>query len=305
MPYHQPPTALTIAGSDSGGGAGIQADLTTFAALGVHGGCAVTAVTVQDTTGVHGIHSVPLDVVIAQVDCVVDDLDPAAVKIGMLGEAAVAIAVAELAASGRLRQLVLDPVLVATTGQSLAGDGVATALRDHLLPHAALITPNPDEAAALLGTSPAATVDEQAEQARALLSLGPRAVVVTGGRAPTLGGVDQGHRVEGIDRVDILADATGIHVFRSPEIVTRNDHGTGCTFASAAAAFLARGEELPDAVVSARAFVRHALSSAASWRLGRGRGPVAHVGTAFFDLPAAASRLTTANPPTTTQGAPR
>ncbi len=269
----QPPTALTIAGSDSGGGAGLQADLTTFAALGVHGASAVTAITVQDTTGVHGIHLVPTGVVLAQVECVVADLHPAAVKIGMLGEAVVAVALGRIAATGRLPRLVIDPVVASTSGHSLAGDGVADALRQHLLPHATLITPNADEAAALLGTSPADTVDEQAAQAGALLALGARAAVITGVRAQTRGRAD---------RVDILADATGTHVFRSPEIDTLNDHGTGCTFASAAAAFLARGEELPDAVLSARAFVRHALRRAAPWRQGRGRGPVAHTSTAFF-----------------------
>lgn len=273
-PRSQPPTALTIAGSDSGGGAGLQADLATFAALGVHGASAVTAVTVQDTTGVHGIHVVPVDVVLAQVDCVLTDLRPAAVKIGMLGEAGLVLAVAGLAADARLPLLVVDPVLVSSSGHSLAADGVTQALRGRLLPHAEVITPNTDEAAALLDTPVATSIDEQADQAGALLALGPRAVVVTGGIARSMSGTD---------RVDILARANGTHVFRSPEIRTDNDHGTGCTFASATAALLAHGEPLHDAVLSARAFVRHALRTSAGWRLGAGHGPVAHTRTAFFE----------------------
>ena len=282
-----PPVVLTIAGSDSGGGAGIQADLATFAALGVHGASAVTAVTVQDTTGVHRVHALPDDVVLAQVDCVLADLAPTAVKVGMLGEARLALAVARLAAAGRLPRLVVDPVLVSTSGHSLAAAGVTLAIRDHLLPHAALVTPNPDEAAALLDVGPARSVDEQADQAGALRALGARAVVVTGGTART---------ATGTDRVDVLADAAGTHVLRSPEIATENDHGTGCTFASAAAAFLARGESTHDAVLSARAFVRHALRTSAGWRLGAGRGPVAHTRTTFLEPP-------TSTP--TSQGAPR
>ncbi|AXG13017.1 bifunctional hydroxymethylpyrimidine kinase/phosphomethylpyrimidine kinase [Intrasporangium calvum] len=286
-----PPVALTIAGSDSGGGAGIQADLATFAALGVHGASAVTAVTVQDTTGVHGVHALPVDVVLAQVDCVLADLAPTVVKVGMLGEARLALAVARLAAAGRLPRLVVDPVLVSTSGHSLAAYGVTQALRDHLLPHAVLVTPNTDEAAALLDVGPARSVDEQADQAQALRALGATTVVVTGGTVRTAAGAD---------RVDVLAQAAGTHVFRSSEIATDNDHGTGCTFASAAAAFLARGESTRDAVLSARGFVRHALRTSAGWRLGAGRGPVAHTRTTFLDPPA--STLTS---PLTSQGAPR
>ncbi|WP_076259036.1 bifunctional hydroxymethylpyrimidine kinase/phosphomethylpyrimidine kinase [Intrasporangium flavum] len=266
-----PPVALTIAGSDSGGGAGVQADLATFAALGVHGTSAVTAVTVQDTTGVHAVHQLPADLVVAQVEAVLRDLAPAAVKVGMLGSAEVVEAVAALAAGGRLAPLVVDPVLVATSGDPLAGPGVPAALADRLLPHAALVTPNVDEAAVLLGRPPAEGVDAQAEHARDLRgALGCGAVVVTGGAVAT---------PRGTDRVDVLVDAGGTHVLRSREVATRNDHGTGCTFASAAAAFLAQGADPPDAVRRARAVVRRALLTSASWRLGAGRGPVAHTHT--------------------------
>lgn len=283
-----PPVALTVAGSDCGGGAGIQADLATFAALGVHGTSAVTAVTVQDTTGVHAVHPVPVDVVLAQVECVLSDLRPSSVKVGMLGGADLTLAIAHLARAGRLPNLVVDPVLVATSGHALAGDGVAGTLATDLLPWSALITPNTDEAAALLGAAPPTTIEEQAELALALRGLGARAVVVTGGAAPS---------ATGTDRVDVLADPDGLHVLAGPEIPTENDHGTGCTFASAAAAFLARGESTRDAVLSARAYVRHALRTSAGWRLGAGRGPVAHTRTASFE--------TIPTQPTTSQGARR
>lgn len=269
-----PPVALTIAGSDSGGGAGLQADLATFATLGVHGSSAVTAVTVQDTTGVQGIHLVPSDVVVAQVRAVLTDLRPAAVKTGMLGDTATTRAVGGLAAQGLLPQLVVDPVLVSTSGHALASDGVTAAMREHLLPHAAVVTPNTDEAAALLGCAPATSLDAQVEHARALLDLGCRAVVVTGGRYGEAGGRSA---TAAPVRVDVLATTVGVQALTAPEITTANDHGTGCTFASAVAAGLALGLATFPAVEAARTFVRAALLEAAAWRIGRGRGPVSHV----------------------------
>lgn len=277
MTAQTPPVALTIAGSDSGGGAGIQADLTTFAAFGVHGTSAITAITAQDTTGVHDILSIPADLVVAQVQAVLTDLPPAAVKVGMLGDPGVARAVAQLAATGRLAGLVVDPVLVSTSGHCLAAEGVVRVLVDELLPHATLVTPNADEAAALLGRSPATDLDEQVDQATALLDLGPRTVVITGSALQTDAGAD---------RVDVVASRDQVQVLRSPQIDTDNDHGTGCTFAAAAAATLARGEAVLDAVLTARAFVRLALRSSASWRLGAGHGPVAHTIPTFFGVPA-------------------
>jgi hydroxymethylpyrimidine/phosphomethylpyrimidine kinase len=288
--------ALTIAGSDSGGGAGIQADLATFAALDLHGASAITAVTVQDTTGVHGIHPVPVEFIIAQVEAVLRDLNPAAVKVGMLGDETATRAVADFARAGRLARLVVDPVLASTSGHSLAASGVTRALLEDLFPHATLITPNTDEAAALLGTRPAASVDEQVDQARSLLRAGPAAVVITG--AVAVG-------PDGVERVDVLAArcSGGVRVLRSPEILTTNDHGTGCTYAAAAAAYLARGESVHDAVRSARSVVRRALHTSAAWRLGRGRGPVAHTAAAFL-----VHSLTVPSAPDlapTTQGATR
>ena len=258
-----PPVALTIAGSDSGGGAGIQADLATFAALGVHGTSAITAVTAQDTTGVHDIHAVAPEVVLAQIEAVLGDFRVGAVKTGMLGQSAIVRAVTGLAERGRLPNLVIDPVLVATSGQRLTSPG-ATAQLLALLPHATLVTPNAHEAATLLGSPIASTLDECADQAAELLALGPRGVVVTGA-------------VHGDDRVDVLVTPTDTRLLRGPAIETTNDHGTGCTFASAAAAMLARGAPLGEAAAQAHGFVRTALRTSAGWRLGRGRGPVSHL----------------------------
>jgi hydroxymethylpyrimidine/phosphomethylpyrimidine kinase len=258
-----PPVALSVAGSDSGGGAGIQADLATFAALGVHGTSAVTAVTVQDTTRVHGIHPVSVDVVVAQVDAVLRDLPVSAVKTGMLGDAAVVHAVTALAAAGRLPNLVVDPIIVSTSGQRLTTPEATEAL-GALMSHACLVTPNAGEVAVLLGVPVASTLDEHVDQAKALQSLGPRGVVLTGAAI-------------GPDRVDILVTARDVTAVRGRAVDTRNDHGTGCTFASAAAAWLALGADLSEAVTAANSFVRSALVASAGWRLGRGRGPVSHL----------------------------
>jgi hydroxymethylpyrimidine/phosphomethylpyrimidine kinase len=220
-------------------------------------------VTAQDTTGVHGIHPLPAAVVLAQVEVVLDDLPVAAVKTGMLGEVEVVRLLTRLAAQGRLPNLVVDPVLVSTSGQRLT-TAAATAQLRALLPHATLVTPNAQEAAALLGTRVATTLDEYADHAAALLALGSHGVVVTGA-------------VDGDDRVDVLVTHTATRLLRGPAIETANDHGTGCTFASAAAASLARGAALGEAVAMAHAFVRTALEASAGWRLGRGRGPVSHL----------------------------
>lgn len=276
-----PAVALTIAGSDSGGGAGVQADLTTFAALGVHGTSALTAVTVQDTTGVHDIHLVPAHIVVAQVRTVLDDLPVRAVKTGMLGDAQTVHAVAALAAAGLLPNLVVDPVMVATSGHRLASDAAALALRD-LLAHAQLVTPNGDEAAALLGTDVATGLDDQVDQARALLGLGPAAVVVTGG-------------VDGRDRVDVFVTQSGMVHLRGPAVDTTNDHGTGCTFAAAATAELARGAEVRAAVNTAHELVRAALRQAAPWRMGHGRGPVSHVAAGYPAYPTTSAHPTRRN----------
>lgn len=232
-----PPVVLSIAGTDSGGAAGLAADLATFAALGVHGACVVTAVTAQDTTGVRAIHPVPLDVVAAQLDAVLTDLDPVAVKTGMLATAEVVRLVAERCAD---RILVVDPVLVATSGAVLAGDDVVRAYREHLLPVATVATPNADEAAVLDGHL--------------------RTWVRTDREGDVL------HRV-GHPPVPLPHEV----------VETDNDHGTGCTYASALAAHLAHGADLERAAREAARFVVRQLHTGSTWDLGIGRGPIAHV----------------------------
>lgn len=236
-----PPVVLAIAATDPGGGAGLAADLTTVAALGVHGACVVTAVTVQDTLAVRSVHPLPLDVVAEQIEAVLDDLDPRVVKTGMLGSAAVVRLVADRC---RGRVVVVDPVLRASTGAVLAGDGVVAAYRDHLLPVAAVVTPNADE-------------DE-------VLGRGHGAAVLRTGS----GGPDVLHR-PGHDPLEIVQE----------RVDTTNDHGTGCTHASALAAYLALGHDLPAAARRAADFTAHRLTAGASWDLGRGRGPIAHIST--------------------------
>lgn len=252
-----PPVALTIAGTDSGGAAGVAADLATFAALGAHGACAVTAVTAQDTLGVHRVVQLSAEDVQAQVDAVLDDLPVAVVKTGMLGTAEVAAVVAGLP---RDLPLVVDPVLVATSGSALGDEAVVRAYRDLVLPCATVVTPNLDEAVRLAGADPG---DPHREVALALHALGP-AVVLTGG--------DPGRDV----CVDVVVAQGRVHELAHPAVPTANDHGSGCTFSAALAVSLARRRPLPDAVRDAQGFVAHALRVAAGWRLGRGRGPVAH-----------------------------
>lgn len=253
-----PVVALTIAGTDSGGAAGVAADLTTFAALGAHGACAVTAVTAQDTTGVHRVVQLSGHDVQAQVDAVLDDLPVAAVKTGMLGTPEIAKVVAALPA--RL-PLVVDPVLVATSGAELGDAAVVAAYRDHVLPRATVATPNLDEALRLVDADGDASVEDVA---RALHALGP-AVVLTGGDT------------DASTCRDVVVDRRGrVQVLEHDAVPTSNDHGTGCTFSAALAVRLARGESLAEAVAAAQSFVAAALREAAGWRLGRGRGPVAH-----------------------------
>jgi len=264
-----PAVALTIAGSDSGGGAGLQADLKTFAALGVFGTCAVTAVTAQNTLGVGGVHPVPAAFVLAQVEAVLADLDVRAVKTGMLGAGEVVAAVAGLAAEGRLPQLVVDPVMVASSGDRLLEQAAERAYVELLLPHAAVLTPNLLEAQVLLGAS-IATLAEQREAARALGALGPRVVVVKGGH-PTA------DADAAADAVDVVWDGRELRELRAPRVDTRNNHGTGCTFAAATAAALARGASVDDALDRAKAYVGRALAGGATWRLGGGHGPLDHL----------------------------
>jgi hydroxymethylpyrimidine/phosphomethylpyrimidine kinase len=266
-----PPVALTIAGSDSGGGAGIQADLVTFAALGVHGASVLTALTAQNTRGVDAVHVPPVPFLRAQFDAVLSDLPVVASKTGMLATADNVRVVADLAARGRLHNLVVDPVLVSATGARLLDPGAEQAYVDELFPQALVITPNSREVAALLGRE-VVSVSDAVDAARELGRYGPWWVVVKGGHLRGSG--------TGDDAVDIVLEAmTGeVTELRQPRIETRNDHGTGCTFAAATVAMLARGADVRDALRAAKAFVHAGLVSSAGWKLGAGQGPVGKLG---------------------------
>jgi hydroxymethylpyrimidine kinase/phosphomethylpyrimidine kinase len=255
-----PPVVLTVAGSDSGGGAGIQADLKVFAALRCYGASVLTAVTAQNTQGVQEMLPLPSAIVGAQLDSVLDDLPVAAVKVGMVASAEAAGAVAARARAGRLPQLVLDPVLTATTGRRL---GVVAAI-ERLLPHAIVVTPNVDEAAALVGW-PITTPTDMAGAAAQLASAGPAYIVITGGDLP-----------DPREAVDVVWTDGGARFLKGRRVPTRNTHGSGCTFSAAIAAQLAHGIAVPDAVSFAKSYVSRALAGAAQWRLGAGSGPLDH-----------------------------
>jgi len=256
--------ALTIAGSDSSGGAGIQADLKTFAALEVYGASVITALTAQNTQGVKAVHMVPPDVVAAQMRAVAVDLDVGAVKIGMLGTAAIIAAVAKGLDDFARVPLVLDPVMVAASGDPLLDEDAVDALGQALIPRATLITPNLAEGAALLGEGIARSEAEMTAQARRLLALGAEAVLLKGGHG------------EGPEAVDILIDGDGEMRLAAPRVPTRNTHGTGCTLSAAIAAELAKGASLRQAVAAAKSYVTAAIGAADQLQIGKGRGPVHH-----------------------------
>lgn len=259
-----PHVVLSVAGTDPGGAAGLAADLATFAALGAHGTCAVTAVTVQDSTRVSRVLPLSVDDVTAQIDAVLIDLPVRAAKVGMVGSAAVAIALGE-----RLDHLplVVDPVLVATSGGVLGDADVVAAYRDHLLPRATVVTPNRHEASALTGLAS----DSAAEDLALAVHRFGAAVVLTGGDD----GLSEQQRCR-----DVVVDRDGtLTSLEHQAIRTRNDHGTGCTYSAALAVHLAGGRSLVDAAAAAQAFVADALRESRGWNLTRGRGPVAHTRT--------------------------
>src|SRR5262245_26336671 len=255
--------ALTIAGSDSSGGAGIQADLKTFSALGVYGASAITALTAQNTLGVEAVHAVPPDFILKQIETVARDLDVGAVKIGMLATRGLIEAVAHGLDCFPGVPVVRDPVMVAASGAPLLDEDAVETLRAVLIPRASLITPNLPEAAKLLGESAARTEAEMLAQAE-VLRRGAGAVLIKGGHG------------EGEKAVDILIDAEGELRLEASRVKTRNTHGTGCTLSSAIAAELAKGAVLRAAVVAAKAYVTAALEAADALRIGKGRGPVHH-----------------------------
>ncbi len=258
------PIAVTIAGSDSSGGAGIQADLKTFAALGVYGASVITALTAQNTKGVTGIHDVPPDFISAQIDAVFFDLDVRAVKIGMLSHPAVIEAVAAGLDRHRQTKIVLDPVMVATSGDRLLAPEAIEVLRRELIPRALLITPNLPEAAALLDAPIAASETMMREQGERLLALGAKAVLIKGGHAA------------GAESVDLLVEPTAVARLASERVATKNTHGTGCTLSAAVAAGLAKGQRLAEAVREAKAYVSAAIGAADRLHIGAGHGPVHH-----------------------------
>jgi hydroxymethylpyrimidine/phosphomethylpyrimidine kinase len=257
------PIAVTIAGSDSGGGAGIQADLKTFSALGVYGASVITALTAQNTKGVLAIHQVPAEFIAAQIDAVFSDFAVGAVKIGMLGHAGAIEAVAAGLVKYGARNVVLDPVMVATSGERLLRPDALEALRK-LIARANVVTPNLPEAAALLGVSPARDEGEMLEQARKLLELGADAVLIKGGHG------------SGPESVDLLVEPAGHTRFSAERAKTANTHGTGCTLSAAIAAGLAKGDLLGEAVGEAKTYVSRAIAAADRLGIGSGTGPVHH-----------------------------
>jgi hydroxymethylpyrimidine/phosphomethylpyrimidine kinase len=269
----QPATALSIAGSDSGGGAGIQADLRTFSAFEVHGTTALTAVTAQNTVEVTGVAVIEPDMVARQIDAVLDDFAVAAVKTGMLAHPTTVERVATYARDGLLPHLVVDPVLVSSTGHRLMHDGGVRAYREALVPHARIVTPNLAEAAVLCDVDLAdvTTLDDMLALGRMILALGPTYVLVKGG-----------HFAEGsvtsARAPDLLVSADEVVALDAPRIHTRNDHGTGCSLSAAICAGLARGRDVDAATRDAKSFVLAALQGAADWTLGRGHGPIDHLG---------------------------
>ena len=256
--------ALTIAGSDPSGGAGIQADLKTFAALGVYGASVVTALTAQNTQGVSAIHDVPADFVAAQIEAVYADLAVGAVKIGMLSRSDTIVAVAKALARRRARNVVLDPVIAATASAELLAKDAIETLRREIIPWSLIVTPNLPEAAALTGASLARNETEMAAQAREILSLGARYVLIKGGHG------------EGEDSVDLLIGQREAVRLSAKRVETKNTHGTGCTLSAAIAAGLAQGRDVVATVQDAKAYVTAAIAHADELSVGHGRGPLHH-----------------------------
>ncbi len=267
------PIALTIAGSDLGGGAGIQADLKTFAVFGVYAASVVTALTAQNTRGVRSLHAPPPGIVGAQIDAVLEDFAVAAIKIGMLGSAEIAVVVAERLSTQRAWEhrfgtdgagafIVYDPVMIASSGDALSSAGFAEAITRELLPLVDCLTPNLAEASMLLGEPIARSEADMGRQGEALLRLGPKAVLMKGGH------------LDGGEAIDLLVKEDMIRRFAAPRLASKNLHGTGCTLSSAIAANVVLGLALPEAAAAAKAFVRQAIKRGRDVTLGAGAGPL-------------------------------
>jgi hydroxymethylpyrimidine/phosphomethylpyrimidine kinase len=258
------PIALTIAGSDSSGGAGIQADLKTFAAFGVYGASVITALTAQNTQGVRGVHRLPPAFVTAQCDAVFDDLDVKAVKIGMVAEFSIIEAIVSALTRWKPNNVVLDPVMVASSGDRLLPAEAVEGLRKHLIPMVTLVTPNLPEAAALLNEPVASDEAAIRKQGERLLAMGARAVLIKGGHG------------QGAESIDYLFHGDDVIALRAPRLATGNTHGTGCSLSSAIAAGLAKGETLEAAVRHAKTWITAAIAAADRLGIGKGKGPIHH-----------------------------
>ena len=258
------PIALTIAGSDSSGGAGIQADLKVFAAFGVYGASVITALTAQNTTGVSGIFDVPAAFVTAQLDAVFSDLAVDAVKIGMVSRSETIAAIVEGLDRWKPKAVVIDPVMIATTGARLLDNSAIEQVRRDLLPRAMIVTPNLPEAAALVDEPVATNRAAIERQARKLIRLGCPAVLIKGGHD------------SGPESIDYLVSAEGMKAFAAPRVQTQNTHGTGCSLSSAIASGLARGQPIETAIDHAKRYVSAAIAAADTMKVGRGKGPIHH-----------------------------
>lgn len=264
--------ALTIAGSDSGGGAGIQADLKTFAARGVFGVSVLTALTAQNTVGVQSVFEIPPGFIAQQIDSLASDIGVDAAKTGMLSSAPIIATVAERIRYHHLLPLVVDPVMVAKSGDALLRDDARDALIQQLLPLATVVTPNLHEARMLCGFA-ITRLAEMRRAAQAIHRLGPRNVVVKGGHLP-----------DTADAVDVLYDGASFQEFRAPRVETKNTHGTGCTFASAIAAELAKGHNIADAVRIAKDYLTQILRASAKLQIGHGHGPMNHMALLISEI---------------------
>jgi len=258
---------LTIAGSDSGGGAGIQADLKTFSALGCYGTSAITTITVQNTLGVTAIHPIPADIVRGQVVAVLEDIKPSAIKIGIVQSADQVLSIAEVLKTYPHIPVILDPVMVSTSGFHLINQGTLVSLQQAIFPLTSLVTPNLDEAE-ILANMKISTVDDMKEAASRIIQTGCKAVLVKGGH------------LNGPDLFDVYQDRNGVeHIFKSIAVQTSNTHGTGCTLSAAIAAFIALGPNMPQAIEKAKEFVQQAIIEGKHVKTGEGKGPLNH----FFD----------------------
>ncbi len=262
------PNVLSIAGSDPSGGAGVQADLKTFAALQCHGMAAIAALTAQNTRGVYALHVPPMAFLRAQGDAIFADIAVAGVKIGMLGNREAVVTVADCLRQYAPAIVVLDPVLAASSGDALSTDDVRAAMIAHLLPQASLVTPNLAEIARLTESAVPETEGEMLESGRRLLHMGARAVLVKGGHLP------------GAEAIDLLVEPSGVQRFRATKLMVTGSHGTGCTLSSAIVAYMARGMALAPAVAAAKAYVRGAMTHSGQLHVGHGAGPLQH----FFAL---------------------